>query len=55
MNITTIRPADPERDYVRVAEIIQTFERQRVTADVIKEWDSETQAGNDLAALCRGR
>ncbi len=44
MNIT-IRPADPERDYGRVAEIIQTVERQRITAELIKEWDSETQAG----------
>jgi GNAT superfamily N-acetyltransferase len=41
----TIGVADPERDYPRAAEILQTFERQSVTADTLKEWDAETQPG----------
>ena len=37
----TIRQADPERDYVRAAEILQTFERQPVTAEMLKDWDAQ--------------
>ena len=36
----TIRQADPQRDYVRAAEIMQTFERQPVTAEMLKDWDA---------------
>jgi GNAT superfamily N-acetyltransferase len=40
-----LRHADPERDYARAAEIIQTFERQPVSADTIKEWDAQNEPG----------
>src|ERR1051325_4968659 len=41
----TIRIADPERDYQRAAEMMQTFERKPVTAEIIKEWDAHELPG----------
>jgi ribosomal protein S18 acetylase RimI-like enzyme len=45
MNIT-IRQADPQRDYGRAAEIINSFERQPITADTLREWDQITKEGS---------
>lgn len=39
----TIRTANPDTDYDRVAEIINTFDRQPITAREIREWDALTQ------------
>jgi GNAT superfamily N-acetyltransferase len=34
-----LREADPEQDYARAADIINSFERQPITADTLREWD----------------
>lgn len=46
MKNITIRAADPDQDYEQVAALIQTFERQTVTADTIREWDKRAGEAN---------
>ncbi len=40
-----IHIADPARDYGRVAELLNTFERQKVTAEILRGWDSRSGEG----------
>ncbi|MBZ0282827.1 MAG: GNAT family N-acetyltransferase [Anaerolineae bacterium] len=42
---STIRAANPDTDYVRIAELIQTYERQPITANSLREWDANTREG----------
>jgi GNAT superfamily N-acetyltransferase len=41
----TIRSAVPEQDYTRIAELMNTFERQVITAETIRTWDSRAGEG----------
>lgn len=38
-----IRTANPDTDYVRIAELLQTFESQPTTPEAIREWDELTR------------
>jgi GNAT superfamily N-acetyltransferase len=41
----TIRSAAPEQDYARIAELMNTFERQVITAETLRTWDSRAGEG----------
>jgi GNAT superfamily N-acetyltransferase len=41
-----IRLANPGTEYDRVADLINTFERQVITADMLREWDSRSGEGS---------
>lgn len=47
----TIRGANPETDYERIAEIINTFDRQPITAEELSRWDSLTKPGGTRQRL----
>lgn len=41
----TIRAADPQTDYERIAALLSTFERLPVTAETVHEWDRFVEKG----------
>ena len=45
-----LRPANPETDYVRIAELINTVDPEPVTAEMLRERDAELAARSHRTA-----
>jgi GNAT superfamily N-acetyltransferase len=45
MTNIAIREADPQTDYIRIAEMLNAVETQAITADTLHEWDARVLEG----------